>query len=94
MSKREVEEYFYDEEEALEEDRKCSPRLVPSLNPREEWAASHISEKWTSTTRSKDDSRDPGTKLHADKEETKDICLLYTSPSPRDGLLSRMPSSA
>ena len=26
-------------------------------------------------------------------EKTK-ICLLYTSPSPRDGLLSRMPSSA
>ena len=24
----------------------------------------------------------------------KCICLLYTSPSPRDGLLSRMPSSA
>ena len=23
-----------------------------------------------------------------------DSCLLYTSPSPRDGLLSRMPSSA
>ena len=22
------------------------------------------------------------------------VCLLYTSPSPRDGLLSRMPSSA
>ena len=33
-------------------------------------------------------------------EKAKDIlweyvsCLLYTSPSPRDGLLSRMPSSA
>ena len=29
-------------------------------------------------------------------EALKDInfCLLYTSPSPRDGLLSRMPSSA
>ena len=26
--------------------------------------------------------------------ETIDDCLLYTSPSPRDGLLSRMPSSA
>ena len=26
-------------------------------------------------------------------ESVKD-CLLYTSPSPRDGLLSRMPSSA
>ena len=23
-----------------------------------------------------------------------ECCLLYTSPSPRDGLLSRMPSSA
>ena len=26
--------------------------------------------------------------------ENKGTCLLYTSPSPRDGLLSRMPSSA
>ena len=26
--------------------------------------------------------------------EKDGICLLYTSPSPRDGLLSRMPSSA
>ena len=29
--------------------------------------------------------------LHLD---VASICLLYTSPSPRDGLLSRMPSSA
>ena len=28
------------------------------------------------------------------KPEPVLICLLYTSPSPRDGLLSRMPSSA
>ena len=28
-----------------------------------------------------------------DREWIK-VCLLYTSPSPRDGLLSRMPSSA
>ena len=27
-------------------------------------------------------------------KELDDHCLLYTSPSPRDGLLSRMPSSA
>ena len=26
--------------------------------------------------------------------EMTNLCLLYTSPSPRDGLLSRMPSSA
>ena len=30
---------------------------------------------------------------HIDTERAK-TCLLYTSPSPRDGLLSRMPSSA
>ena len=28
------------------------------------------------------------------EEEKRNPCLLYTSPSPRDGLLSRMPSSA
>ena len=27
-------------------------------------------------------------------EGARKRCLLYTSPSPRDGLLSRMPSSA
>ena len=27
-------------------------------------------------------------------EKSPKPCLLYTSPSPRDGLLSRMPSSA
>ena len=26
--------------------------------------------------------------------KVRETCLLYTSPSPRDGLLSRMPSSA
>ena len=26
--------------------------------------------------------------------QRRTLCLLYTSPSPRDGLLSRMPSSA
>ena len=31
-----------------------------------------------------------GKRLNLDKC----LCLLYTSPSPRDGLLSRMPSSA
>ena len=38
--------------------------------------------------------------LGADSLDTVELvmaledCLLYTSPSPRDGLLSRMPSSA
>ena len=33
-------------------------------------------------------------KAHLQKVIDIDTCLLYTSPSPRDGLLSRMPSSA
>ena len=33
-------------------------------------------------------------RLRADPTADFDTCLLYTSPSPRDGLLSRMPSSA
>ena len=33
-------------------------------------------------------------KRHGANDHKSNICLLYTSPSPRDGLLSRMPSSA
>ena len=32
--------------------------------------------------------------LKTDLHKRMNTCLLYTSPSPRDGLLSRMPSSA
>ena len=38
-----------------------------------------------------DRARDAGVMAYVVKPFT---CLLYTSPSPRDGLLSRMPSSA
>ena len=34
------------------------------------------------------------TQTHFREPGSTDTCLLYTSPSPRDGLLSRMPSSA
>ena len=33
-------------------------------------------------------------KTNIDADGRALFCLLYTSPSPRDGLLSRMPSSA
>ena len=33
-------------------------------------------------------------KKPAGEDDEEYVCLLYTSPSPRDGLLSRMPSSA
>ena len=32
--------------------------------------------------------------IHITMPAAPEGCLLYTSPSPRDGLLSRMPSSA
>ena len=32
--------------------------------------------------------------IKSDNTPVSNGCLLYTSPSPRDGLLSRMPSSA
>ena len=50
----------------------------------------HNQSKWDQLERLVSDqsaSTDTSTTLLAD-------CLLYTSPSPRDGLLSRMPSSA
>ena len=44
----------------------------------------------------KDRSKKPLTKLNIKiiNQNMGWCCLLYTSPSPRDGLLSRMPSSA
>ena len=35
-----------------------------------------------------------GIQMTATELRSAGYCLLYTSPSPRDGLLSRMPSSA
>ena len=40
------------------------------------------------------DSKGSSTEKSVDTSYIYNGCLLYTSPSPRDGLLSRMPSSA
>ena len=37
---------------------------------------------------------DPDNPESGEEYKQSTLCLLYTSPSPRDGLLSRMPSSA
>ena len=39
-------------------------------------------------------SDEPRRQIYPDLMNEVQACLLYTSPSPRDGLLSRMPSSA
>ena len=40
------------------------------------------------------DLQDLGCRIYTFITTLRYVCLLYTSPSPRDGLLSRMPSSA
>ena len=40
------------------------------------------------------ETRDPLEEDEPGGDPVYEHCLLYTSPSPRDGLLSRMPSSA
>ena len=55
---------------------------------------SKLTEKFVIAT---SDSKEDDTISEFLKNKTIDCfrgCLLYTSPSPRDGLLSRMPSSA
>ena len=47
--------------------------------------------KWVYTDKTTYEGEWVGTKKHGQGVET---CLLYTSPSPRDATLSRMPSSA
>ena len=46
------------------------------------------------TARWEDFRIDPGVQNKDNVFAGRVTCLLYTSPSPRDGLLSRMPSSA
>ena len=61
-----------------------------------------VDDDWIAVT---DFSEDPDGRFDANETDLADVvldpavhiaylCLLYTSPSPRDGLLSRMPSSA
>ena len=59
--------------------------------------AKNIDEETTSKetpTTNEQDEKDSEPKEKQGASEGDSACLLYTSPSPRDGLLSRMPSSA
>ena len=48
----------------------------------------------TVITAAKRGAKAQGIEYNPDMVDLSKRCLLYTSPSPRDGLLSRMPSSA
>jgi hypothetical protein len=59
------------EEDDEDDDKKCPPQRVPSLNPNDEWGASHKPEEQTSATRFKDDPCEPSMKLYEDNNEAK-----------------------
>ena len=57
---------------------------------------SWVKENWVDIANKKSDGSYPkcGRSGGEKRKNYPKCCLLYTSPSPRDGLLSRMPSSA
>ena len=64
-------------------------------NEKKMWKLNDTSEDWKSNNLKIIKSRLTGWQLESFNESYKyKICLLYTSPSPRDATLSRMPSSA
>ena len=62
----------------------------PAGRPVGAFSRSSIAKRWLETL---EKSKNPITGLYEDLTQ-EDICLLYTSPSPRDRTRSRMPSSA
>ena len=63
----------------------------------EAWAAKKATADAEAAAASKKNSEEIFKRAEKYVKEYRDqvrFCLLYTSPSPRDGLLSRMPSSA
>ena len=78
----------YDElNEALPQDQMSSEQIEDVM--------SAISEMGVNIVENDDDSEEgEETPDEIDSDDDDDTCLLYTSPSPRDATLSRMPSSA
>ena len=73
--------------------KKIFEKLLPSKNKKTK-PIFVDNYSWLGKLKYIDFLRDVGKHFTINKMLTFDSCLLYTSPSPRDGLLSRMPSSA
>ena len=70
----------------------CFESLSAAFERRQPLSLLQVEELWDDYSRAEDEDgveEDDGNGQDSDM-----TCLLYTSPSPRDGLLSRMPSSA
>src|SRR5680860_860649 len=71
--------------------------FISTKSQRTFWINGRFREYWTNTANFflSPLNSGPGQKVwRMEKMRKARPCLLYTSPSPRDGLLSRMPSSA
>ena len=74
----------------MEQQQSYSPRTLQDLVPGQSGMILSVGNQSGAVKRRLVDmGLTPGTTVKVTK-----VCLLYTSPSPRDGLLSRMPSSA
>eukprot|EP00826_Nyctotherus_ovalis_P058814 TRINITY_DN8120_c0_g1_i3.p1 TRINITY_DN8120_c0_g1~~TRINITY_DN8120_c0_g1_i3.p1 ORF type:complete len:108 (-),score=34.63 TRINITY_DN8120_c0_g1_i3:36-338(-) len=67
-------------------------QLLILLNGKKEYMAHKPDQLYRSSEPNEEDSKEESKVIHA--EDINKICLLYTSPSPRDRTRSRMPSSA
>ena len=72
------------------EKRKKYPKCVPIAKAR----AMSTGQKKSAVSRKQKAGNPGGKPTNVKTFKARSGCLLYTSPSPRDGLLSRMPSSA
>ena len=79
-------------QDAPSDDRTYNPRKIHLLLVKRDSGNSNTIDNITTP----DTNNEPTTDINTTNEPTTDIntCLLYTSPSPRDATLSRMPSSA
>ena len=84
LSEEEIEKMVKDAEINAEEDKKFE-ELIASRNMADGLASS--------TKKAMEDNKEELSEEES-KSLTEAICLLYTSPSPRDDVISRMPSSA
>ena len=82
----------------LQENKKnatCEQPKPAENEPCERESVTHSSNKQIAATESETEKIKKCNKTQIEEDaDTVKTCLLYTSPSPRDGLLSRMPSSA
>ena len=79
-----------DSDMTITENEEC----ISEVASRNEIGIFHASAKTTRGCLSSDDGWIPALLTACAKTGQLNICLLYTSPSPRDATLSRMPSSA